>query len=119
MKHDQISNLNQANFVLRHFVDLSSRLLPILDDLNRIKDPNEFDRLNKIKISQIFENYNFENKTSQLLMGSNILELIQRTYVDICISSKKLRKGQKNKMLRTFEHEHLRLKDNWTYVDMN
>lgn len=119
MNYDQIKSLNKANFVLRHFVDLSSKLLPILDHLNRIKNPDQSVRLNKIKIAQIYENYNFENSTSIILMDSNILELIQKTYNDITAPSKSRRIGQKNKMLAEFKKEHDRLSSKWTSVDLN
>lgn len=119
MKYSQIHSINNANFVLRHFVDLSSKLLPLLDSLNRVRNPDQTIRLNKIKISQIYENYNFENATSELLMNSNILELIQQAYLNISISSKYLKIGQQNTMLKEFEKEHTRLLSKWNLVDLN
>lgn len=38
MKSSEIKNINHALFVLKHFVELSARLLPVLYDFDHLLD---------------------------------------------------------------------------------
>lgn len=113
MNKEEISQLNEANLVLRHFVDLSARLLPFLDELQRKKEPTKEELCYKQKIIDVFSNYSFDTKTSEFLIGSNILELIKRSFDSISASTYLLRPGQKNGSLSHFLREYNRLNDNW------
>ena len=113
MRKEDIAQLNEANLVLRHFVDLSARLLPFLDELQRKRFPTDEEQSYKERIMDVFRNYNFDTKTSEMLIGSNILELIKRSFDTISSRSYRLRPGQKNGTLSHFLREYNRLNDNW------
>ncbi len=113
MKADEIARLNEANLVLRHFVNLSAKLLPFLDELQRKKNPTLQELNNKNKIIDVFENYNFDTRASEMLIGSNILELIKKSFENISQTSYFLKPGQHNRALRQFLNEYHRLNDNW------
>ena len=119
MNSNEISKLNEANFIVRHFVDLSARLLPFLDELQRKKDPTLEELNSKNKIIEVFENYQFDTYASVTLMDSNILELIKQSFENISQMSYFLKPGQANRCLQHFLNEHERLKQNWYYVESN
>ena len=119
MNAEEIDKLNEANLVLRHFVDLSARLLPFLDELQRKKNPTLEELKNKNKIIDVFESYNFDTRTSEMLIGSNILELIKKSFDHISQTSYFLRPGQKNGVLSKFLNEYRRLSDNWSFASTN
>jgi len=83
LNFQEINRLNEANLVLRHFVDLSAKLLPFLDELIRKNELSDIEELSKSKIMSVFESYQFDTKTSEMLINSNILELIKKTYTKI------------------------------------
>lgn len=119
MKAKEIDKINEANLVLRHFLDLSARLLPFLDELQRKKNPTLEELNNKNKIIDVFENYNFDTKTSEMLLDSDILELIKKSFDHISESSYFLRPSQKNNILNKFLNEYRRLSDNWYHISTN
>lgn len=114
MKKEEITQLNEANLVLRHFVDLSARLLPFLDELQRKRNPTAEELTYKKKIIDVFRNYNFDTRTSEMLIGSNILELIKRSFESISARTHLLRPGQKNGSLSHFLREYNRLNEIWS-----
>lgn len=114
-----INRVNEANFVLRHFIDLSARLLPFLDELQRKHDLSLEECSNRNKIIDVFENYEFDNSTSEILINSNILELICKAFADITSTSYFLRPNQQNKRLHRFLLEYNRLKENWGQINAN
>jgi len=118
LRTNDIYQLNEANLILRHFVDLSAKLLPFLNELENKKHLSASEELDKQKIIDVFISYQFDIKTSETLIGSNILELIQKTFEHI-IYSKKLNKRTERKMLHSFLLEHKRLSDNWEQIDAN
>lgn len=113
MKADEIGQLNEANLVLRHFVNLSAKLLPFLDELQRKQNPTLQELQNKNKIMDVFESYNFDTTTSEMLVGSDVLELIRRAFEHISQTSYFLRPGQTNPSLVRFLKEYHRLQYNW------
>lgn len=113
MNAEEITQLNEANLVLRHFIKLSARLLPFLDELQRKKNPSLQELKNKNKIIDVFENYNFDTRTSEMLMGSNVLELIRKAFTHISETSYFLKPGQDNPMLKQFLIEYQRLNYKW------
>jgi len=119
MKSADIHRVNKANFVLRHFIDLSARLLPFLDELQRKKELSLEECNNRNKIIDVFENYEFETNTSEILINSNILELICKAFMDITTTSYFLRPNQQNKRLNHFLQEYNRLQEKWGQIDAN
>lgn len=119
MGADEIANLNEANLVLRHFVNLSARLLPFLDTLQRKQNPTLQELKNKNKIMDVFENYNFDARTSEMLIGSNVLELIKKAFENISQTSYFLKPGQRNPVLNQFLSEYTRLTSSWKNTTSN
>ena len=114
-----IHNVNEALLVLRHFIDLSSRLLPFLDELQRIDDPSDKESYDKRRIIEVYESYHFDTKTSEVLIGSNILELIKESFHTLanCSSDQHYKTAQK-KLVR-FILEHKRLDNKWKFIGSN
>jgi hypothetical protein len=119
MNVKQIHNVNEALLVLRHFIDLSAKLLPFLDELDRKKTPTIEELRNKNKIIQVYENYSFDTNTSKTLLDSDILDLIKETFDSISQPAMSERRQRRNSSLRMFLMEHRRLKENWYYVGAN
>ena len=117
LRANDINRINEANLVLRHFVDLSAYLLPFLSHLQTKKSLTEEDLKNKEKIISVFDGYQFETKTSEYLFNSNILELIKTTYAKI--TNSKNEKNHQRKILRQFLNEHKRLVNSWEYIESN
>ena len=119
MNSSDINNINTANFILRHFVDLSARLLPLLHELKQKKHLTRSEKRSVDKIVSVYENYNFDTNTSVVLINSNVLELIQKTFERIA-NSKKTNKSIENVLLLDhFLYERDRLLDVWTAVESN
>ncbi len=115
----QIHNVNEALLIMRHFIDLSARLLPFLDELQRKRRPTPKEMVDRERIIDVYENYSFDTCTSESLLDSNILELIQDSFSNItaCQCSKDYNKSQR-KLVR-FMLEYKRLNDNWGYATAN
>jgi len=114
-----IHNVNEALLVLRHFIDLSARLLPFLDELQRKKDPTDQEKLDKRKIIAVYESYHFDTKTSEILIGSNILELIRDSFHTLAKPSSQTADETTQKKLVKFILEHKRLSDKWKFIGAN
>ena len=119
MKSEDIYKINEANLVLRHFVNLSARLLPCLHELQNKKNPTRGDISDKHKIINVFENYSFDTYTSIKLLNSNILDLIKQSFESIKSTASKLRPESKDHRLTDFLKEHQRLLDNWYQINSN
>lgn len=119
MNSKDIDNINTANFILRHFVDLSARLLPLLNELTQKKNPTENEKQSIEKIAAVYENYNFDAQTSVVLINSNVLELIQKTFERIINSYKRQATIENALLLDHFLYERDRLLDVWMSVEAN
>lgn len=119
MNSSEIGNINTANFILRHFVDLSARLLPLLHELKQKKNPTANEKESIEKIVSVYQNYNFDANTSVVLINSNVLELIQKTFERI-INTKRNNKSIENVLLLDhFLYERERLLDVWSMAEAN
>lgn len=114
-----INNVNEALLVLRHFIDLSSRLLPFLDELQRIDEPTEKEIYDKQRIIEVYESYHFDTKTSEILIGSNILELIKESFHTLANHRTENNCKSTQKKLVRFILEHKRLSDKWKFIRSN
>ncbi len=117
MTTKHIQKLNEAVYILRNFVELSSQLLPFLLELKHLKKPTKEDLIDKENIIDLFNNYAFDNVTSVKLMDSPILLLINESFLSIMEDAKTKRNA--NKKLKAFFKEHDRLKKNWELIDAN
>ncbi len=111
--------MNEALLVLKHFIDLSARLLPFLDELQRKDTPTEQEQHDKQRIIAVYNNYHFDTKTSEILINSNILELINESFQTLseCQTPEQYQVAQRK--LVTFILEHKRLTDKWSFVNAN
>ena len=123
MNAKHISDINEAIFVLRHFVELSAKLLPFLDELERKKAPTSIDIQSRKKIIAVYENYEFDTNTSKILMNSNVLDLIQKSFETILTRRQPGRKSRSQRRrsayLIEFLEEHDRLQRSWGLVQAN
>jgi cell fate (sporulation/competence/biofilm development) regulator YlbF (YheA/YmcA/DUF963 family) len=113
MKANNIGRINQAVTVLRHFIDLSARLLPFLDEINHKSKPSISELCDREAIIEIYEQYDFDSDTSTMLMDSPILSLIKNTF------DKLVDKKNADQELRAFNSELKRLQKNWMVIDAN
>lgn len=118
MRAKHISDVNEAILVLRHFVELSAKLLPFLDELDRKKAPTMHDLKSREKIIAVYQNYEFDTNTSRVLMNSDVLQLIKESFEHICERRGKGRRSKKN-YLHQFLKEHERLQQNWGMIQAN
>lgn len=114
MKVQNIEKVNEAIFTLRHFIELSSKLLPYLYELSIIHEPTQEEELNKNKIVDVYLNYSFDTITSRVIMHSDILDAIQLTFRSI-----QKKKEHAKTMLDEFLCEYQRLIKNWNLIDAN
>lgn len=113
MKTRNIEHINHAVVVLRHFIELSSKLLPFLDELNNKNNPSETDRADRQKIIDAYRSYDFDPITSEALMGSPILFLIRMNFEKMILNQRDRRS------MREFNLELNRLRKNWQIIDAN
>lgn len=118
MRAKHISDVNEAILVLRHFVELSAKLLPFLDELERKKAPTMNDLKSREKIIAVYQNYEFDTETSRVLMNSNVLELIKKSFENISEKKSRSRKNYSRPLLQ-FLREHDRLQRNWGLIQAN
>lgn len=108
--------MNEAVFVLRHFIDLSARLLPLLYKLDQKVTPLEEEIRDKEKIISVFKTYKFNTNTSKFLLESNILDLIKQCYLAITEGDSN---NDKQEGLTAFLKEYNRLKTHWRQIELN
>jgi len=116
MKVKNIQHMNEAVFILRHFIDLSARLLPLLYKLDIKDEPSPEEIRDKDRIIAVFNTYNFSTNTSKFLLESNILDLIKNCYQLI---TEENTTEAKREALTSFLNEYNRLKTNWRQVELN
>ncbi len=116
LKTSSIEQVNGALIVLRHFIELNEKLLPILFTLSEKRDKTAKDFAEIKKIKNVFESYHFDVKSSQVLMNSSILSYIQGAYQSIVANAESLHTEVK---FMLFEKELIKLKKNWMLVGKN
>ncbi len=118
MKPNSIKSLNTAVYVMRHFVELSAKLLPYYEKITR-NEPHSLERLEeKKRIDEVYQSYNVNPKTSHFLLGSNIIGLIGKVY-DALRERDIKTEAQAQRYLNEFTKEYDRLKENWYQTLMN
>ncbi|PIE87345.1 MAG: hypothetical protein CSA03_00625 [Bacteroidetes bacterium] len=110
---NDIQNVNQALLVLKHFINLSSRLLPLLADLQQIEQPTEKEEIDKQRIIDVYKNYRFSTETSEILIGSNILQLIKESFQSLSNVQSGSDKKEYDQALKRFITEQRRLRNKW------
>lgn len=112
---DKIQEINDALFIIRHFVDISAKLLPILAELEIKENLSPQEQIDRQKIKTVFDSYSFDSVSSEILMDSPILELIKDAYHELISRDK----NDLHNAFRSFRKEHERLKKKWSLAALN
>jgi len=118
MKSESIAQVNDATVVLRHFIELSAKLLPFFNELSKKEMLIPQEEMNRSKIIEVFSSYKFDTSTSNILMNSTILETITELYKHI----EKRIPGEESFadfLMEEFLNEHSVLVSNWVRTDLN
>lgn len=115
LNSDKIREINDAVLIIKHFVELSSKLLPFLVELYEQEELSEKEEQNKQKILEVFNSYSFDTSSSDILIDSPILDLIKKTYELIQERDTNAVKLELEKM----RIEYNRLKNNWKTAVLN
>lgn len=113
-----IQQINEATIVLRHFIELSAKLLPFFNELSKKSTLLPHELSDRNKIIEVYRSYGFDTSTSEILMESDILEIIQQTFRSI----EKRRPGKdsdSDKLMAIFQNKHHQLVQNWRLTDTN
>lgn len=113
-----IQQINEATIVLRHFIELSAKLLPFFNELSKKTVLLPQEKSDRDKIIEVYRNYSFDTSTSEILMESDILEIIQQTFRSI----EKYKPGKdsdSDKLMLIFQNKHNQLIHNWKQTDTN
>jgi hypothetical protein len=113
MKSTNIGQINQALVIMRHFIDLSAKLLPFLDEINKTQNPSTTDLKDRDKIIKVYTSYEFDDVSSKTLMDSDILSLIKVAYERL------INKQSANQSLHAFDLEFSRLRKDWNKISAN
>ncbi|MDX1652354.1 MAG: hypothetical protein R3277_07680 [Brumimicrobium sp.] len=118
MKSNNIKSLNSAVYVMRHFVELSAKLLPHYERITR-SEPHSLEKLEeKKKIEAVFQMYELNPKTSEFLLGSNIIDLITKAYENLKNRSS-INEKKALQYLNEFKSEYQKLRNDWYITLMN
>jgi hypothetical protein len=115
IKSNKIREINDAVIIVKHFIDVSSKLLPFLAELQAKEVLSPKEQEDKNRIIQVFNSYNFDTSSSEILLESPALELIKKTYREIITGNKLDAKGH----IIAFQNEYARLKTNWRKATLN
>ena len=110
--------VNDATIVMRHFIELSARLLPFFNELSSKEHLLPREANDRKKIIEVFESYNFDTSTSLILMDSPILDAIKDAFSAI----EKRIPGEAtdaDSVLDRFLDQHQELIKNWQLTDCN
>lgn len=113
-----IQQINEATIVLRHFIELSAKLLPFFNELSKKNSLLPQEQSDRDKIIEVYRNYSFDTSTSEILMESDILEIIQQTFKSI---EKRAygKESDSDKLMTIFQNKHHQLMLNWKQTDIN
>lgn len=118
MRSNAIQQVNDATVVLRHFIELSARLLPFFNELSKKEKLLPQEAQDRQRIIDVFHGYKFDTSTSLILMNSTILDSIQHTFqlIEARIPGQH---SKADEAMRHFIEEHDRLVQNWVMTDNN
>lgn len=113
-----IKKYNEANLVLKHFIQRSARLLPIFAELKVSGLTDRQSKQNFSAIANLFLHFNYDDETSKHLMNSDILERIRNCYQAI-YNAEILTEESSDELLSHFFEEYQRLMQNWLKIELN
>jgi hypothetical protein len=113
-----IESLNLAVNVMRHFIELSAKLLPYYEQITRSENNSPVRQNVEKKIASVYEGYNVDPNSSLFLINSEIIGLIQEGYLSI--KERKIHgEDQVQYFLEKFREEYDRLQTNWSTIGLN
>ena len=113
MPSEIIDNLNSAVLAVRQLSEISDRLLPTLDKLNKKEFLNSKDKVIKEKILQIFDQHGVSSEFSLALINSPIINLVE------CVKEKLIQEDDASFELKLFREEFQRLQKKWQIIEAN
>jgi hypothetical protein len=118
MRSGAIQQVNDATVVLRHFIELSAKLLPFFNELSKKERLLPREAQDKQHIIDVFHGYKFDTSTSLILMNSTILDTIQQTFhlIEERIPGESSRADA---AIEKFFAEHDMLVQDWVMTDNN
>lgn len=116
MNYTIVQEVNSAVCVLKHFIHLNKKILPIFRDLSLITHPTEEQKDKIVRIKEAIDYYQFDNTTSLVFFDSPILEIIKTCYDAIIL---KKEKKTINNYINDFYTEYEKLTHDWEQVEKN
>ncbi len=112
-----IQRINDALLVMKHFIDLSNKLLPILHVLQRKSQKSDEDYAKIDRIAAVYSNHTFDPITSDVLLNSPILSLIKQSFTKLCEKDADIEIREEAMIM--LKNEYDRLKNNWNLASYN
>jgi VIT1/CCC1 family predicted Fe2+/Mn2+ transporter len=118
MRTNNIQTINTAVNVMKHFVELSAKLLPYYEKITRNTAGNLKAQDDQEKIAAVYEGYKIDPQSSELLLDSNILEIILEGFRTIK-KRKVVGEAKVKALLNEFHEEYQKLQERWNYALLN
>lgn len=118
MRTTNIQSINTAVNVMKHFVELSAKLLPYYEKITRNSSGDLKAQDDQEKIAAVYESYNIDPQSSELLLDSNILEIIIEGFKSIK-RRKEVGEAKVKALLNEFHEEYEKLQQRWNYALLN
>ena len=106
-----------ATHILERFVRMSRLLLPSYYTLMNQDELSEKDLRKIERINKVYDAFSASPEASEILVNSNIIELIQNLYSSLKYAGPS--NPESHQALESFIHESDRLIRNWNYVVKN
>lgn len=108
-----IQHVNKTLIVLRHFIELSSKILPHYAYLKQKRHPTPLEVNQMNKIAHLYQQQNIDSSISQILLNSDILKIIHDSFTKIQNAS--YESLNNSNFLEKFWQEYEKLTKNWNY----
>lgn len=118
MRTSNIQTINTAVNVMKHFVELSAKLLPYYEKITRNSSGDLKAQDDQEKIAAVYGSYNIDPQSSELLLDSNILEIIIEGFKSIK-RRKEVGEAKVKALLNEFHEEYEKLQQRWNYALLN
>jgi len=118
MRTSNIQSINTAVSVMKHFVELSAKLLPYYEKITRTSNTDLSAKDDERKIAAVYESYNIDPQSSELLLDSNILEIILEGFRSIK-KRQEIGETRIKSLLNEFHEEYEKLQERWNYALLN
>jgi hypothetical protein len=105
MRTNNIQSINTAVNVMKHFVELSAKLLPYYEKITRNSAGNLKAQDDQEKIAAVYEAYQIDPQSSEVLLNSNILEIILEGFRSIK-RRKEVGEAKVKSLLAAFHEEY-------------